>query len=144
MLSVIADPFRIEILSHLRERAYSPNKLSKILNKSAQNLNYHFKQLYEAGIIYKKYEEKKRGAFESYFQILAEVIRIDKSLLSKNTAVLKTFECIDHLEIELIENLNLFKKIETRQFQFTDKDELINKVKTIPKKQKYILITIEE
>jgi DNA-binding transcriptional ArsR family regulator len=143
-LGVIADPFRIQILNHLREKAYSPNKLSKILNKSAQNVNYHFKQLYDAGIIYKKYEEKKRGAFESYFQVLGSIIRIDKTLLNENQELSKIFNGIDEFEIQLVNDLNNFKKIKTNYFQFEDKNLLIKKVNELPNKQKYILITVEE
>jgi DNA-binding transcriptional ArsR family regulator len=108
-LDVISVPIRIRIMNHLRYEAYSPKKLSLIMDQSPQSLNYHFNQLYKAGFIYKKYEEKKRGVFETFFQANGEIIRVDHQLLNDldNTDYKEHFSSNDDEEKKLIDQLNM-------------------------------------
>ena len=97
------------------------------MNVSAQKLNYHFKKLYESGFIYKKYEERKRGAFESFFQTQANIIKIDSSLFNDNEAKLFShFECFDVVQHDLSDELNSFpKSFQSVSKKFNSKQELI-------------------
>lgn len=142
-LSVLADSFRLEILKHLKDKPYSPHKLSKILGKSAQNVNYHFKMLFEAGIIYKKFEERKRGAFETYYQVIANILRVDNRFLNNNIQT-ETFKGLDTCEMELINDFNNYKIRIAESSEFKNKEELLQKVKTDPDGKRYILISVTE
>lgn len=108
-LAIIAVPIRVRILNHLRYEAFSPKKLSLIMDQSPQSLNYHFNQLFKADLIYKKYEEKKRGVFETFYQASAAIFRIDNSLFNDldNKDYIEKFASKDHAEKELIEQLNM-------------------------------------
>lgn len=108
-LAVISVPIRISIFNHLRYEAYSPKRLSFIMDHSPQSLNYHFNQLHDAGFIYKKYEEKKRGVFETFYQASGEIIRLDNDLLNdlENEDYKTHFSAKDTEEKTVIEKLNL-------------------------------------
>jgi DNA-binding transcriptional ArsR family regulator len=106
-LSVIAVPIRRDILFACQKEALSPNKYSKLANLSAQNVNYHFGKLYEAGFLYKKYEERKRGAFETFYMTIAFVIRVDQSIFCSNDSSYKdAFLDIDTESIQHANKLN--------------------------------------
>ena len=108
-LAIIAVPIRIRILNHLRYEAFSPKKLSLIMDQSPQSLNYHFNQLFKADFIYKKYEEKKRGVFETFYQANGTIFRIDNTLFNDldNPDYKRHFASKDHAEKELVDQLNL-------------------------------------
>lgn len=82
-LATIAVPIRRDILFACQKEALSPNKYSKRARLSAQNVNYHFGKLYAAGFLYKKYEERKRGAFETFYMTIAPKIEVNPSLLNE-------------------------------------------------------------
>jgi DNA-binding transcriptional ArsR family regulator len=44
-------PIRIEILTLLNERVYTPNEVAEILGESVANVSYHFNELAEGGAI---------------------------------------------------------------------------------------------
>lgn len=106
-LSVIAVPIRRDILFACQKEALSPNKYAKQANLSAQNVNYHFGKLHEAGFLYKKYEERKRGAFETFYMTIASVIRVDQSLFTQtNNSYSQAFLEIESSALKVTNKLN--------------------------------------
>lgn len=111
ILEVLANPIRVEIIDRLRFKPYSPMRLSKVMDVSAQKLNYHFKLLYQSGLIYKKYEERKRGAFESYYQPIAHIFKTTESIFNENAFEFSDcFLELERISISVSDQLNKFPK----------------------------------
>ena len=132
-LTVISVPIRLDIIQKLRSKASSAKRLSlQFDDKSAQNLNYHFSKLEKAGFIYKKYEERIRGAFEAFYQPVADLIRIDGRLFNQSKNDLyKSFKGIDEFNIDYVRTLNKEQKIDSCiSIVFESKKDLIEFIET--------------
>jgi predicted transcriptional regulator len=130
LLEILANPIRVEIIDQLRFKPYSPMRLSKVMNVSAQKLNYHFKLLYQSGLIYKKYEERKRGAFESYYQPIAHMFKIDDSIFNENVENFSgCFSQLERIAVSFSEQLNEFpKSFDVESLTFEKKQDLIDNI----------------
>ena len=132
-LAVISVPLRLEILNMLRSKPLSAKRLSKhFSDKSAQNLNYHFNLLERHGFIYKKYEERNRGAFEAFYQPVSDTIRIDGNLLSlSTTGINRIFKEQDKFTFDFCAALNTLENPDhCISISFKSKKELIDFIET--------------
>lgn len=141
-LEILANETRAEIIDLLRFKPYSPMRLSKRMGVSAQKLNYHFKLLYENGFIYKKYEEKKRGAFESFYQPIAHVFKVNQSIFNDvDMALFSSFQFIEVLEKKMSDSLNLFPKENPFSCKhLPSKAELISYIQSLPDSAEFYLV----
>jgi predicted transcriptional regulator len=133
---------RLKILFLLRDKAYSPMRLSRRLKISPQSLNYHFSALHKAGFIYKKFEEKKRGSFESFYMATGDFIRIDSKVLGESPEPI--FFDFDELHKKLSSYFEEeFKFVKSSSKIFVNKDQAIDFIQK-SKNTNFSIISFDE
>lgn len=70
-LMMIRNPFKLEILQHLTH-PHSASEVAKFMNQSPQKMNYHFKKLENAGLIWKVGTRNIRNLVEVLYESVAE------------------------------------------------------------------------
>lgn len=70
-LMMIRNPFKLEILQHLTY-PHSASEVAKFMNQSPQKMNYHFKKLEIAGLIWKVGTRNIRNLVEVLYESVAE------------------------------------------------------------------------
>jgi DNA-binding transcriptional ArsR family regulator len=68
MLKAISHEIRIDILRICSERVTSPTEFSKETGRSLNQISYHFKSLWEEGVLVLVRTEPRRGAVEHYYR----------------------------------------------------------------------------
>ncbi len=65
---IISHPIRSQIIMLLFDQAMTAKQVATKLNKTAGNIHYHIRKLYDHGIIELEREEKKKGIIEKYYR----------------------------------------------------------------------------
>jgi DNA-binding transcriptional ArsR family regulator len=68
MLKAISHEIRIDILRICSERVASPTEFAKETGRSLNQISYHFKSLWEEGVLDLVRTEPRRGAVEHYYR----------------------------------------------------------------------------
>lgn len=70
-LMMIRNPFKLQILQYLNE-THSASEVAKFMGESPQKMNYHFKKLENAGLIWKVGKRSIRNLVEVLYESVAE------------------------------------------------------------------------
>jgi DNA-binding transcriptional ArsR family regulator len=74
LIKALSHPLRVQILTLINERPWSPNELSKELDEGLSQVSYHVKILKDIRCIRVVRTEPRRGAVEHYYEPIQRII----------------------------------------------------------------------